>query len=306
MIYEYALDPEMVATWGSQHNYRFFIRAFGIGQGRVASRFPKYWAKKVFDSFNDQNDNEKKRLVEILAHLKENMVKRKDCIREDIDKSWLENALLEHNRYPFQAILAKNNPENHTQIICEEDVGSSSCNGWNISSGVIVKRNAADMAAAVEKMLSLCRWVKFIDPYIARGRDSFKESLNSFLKILANDRPVGTPEFVEIHTGNAAGDATTEYLRDRYFTSIIPSGMSITLFRWQEKPGGHRLHNRYILADIGGVAFLHGLDTGNDGETDDLNRLDYSQYHQHCREYCKESKTFELTEEPLLISGKRA
>ena len=61
--------------------------------------------------------------------------------------------------------------------------------------------------------------------------------------------------------------------------------LQITLYKWQERPGGQKLHNRYILTGLGGVSFHHGLDTGAEGETDASNRLDLDQYILRCKQY---------------------
>lgn len=101
MIYEYALEPEMVAAWGDRHNHRFFLREFGLGSGRLVSKYPKAWAKKVWDSFDGASQMDRKRLEELLVRLKETMVKRKDPVWDDAQESWLENALAEHARHHF-------------------------------------------------------------------------------------------------------------------------------------------------------------------------------------------------------------
>ena len=38
--------------------------------------------------------------------------------------------------------------------------------------------------------------------------------------------------------------------------------------RLKQKQDGEKLHNRYILTDLGGVTFGTGLDEGKKGETD--------------------------------------
>ena len=58
---------------------------------------------------------------------------------------------------------------------------------------------------------------------------------------------------------------------------IIPKGLKVTVFQWKERPNGQKLHNRYILTDLGGVSFHHGLDTGKEGEIDDITLLNLEQ-----------------------------
>lgn len=301
MIFEYALEPELVATWGAPHSARFFLRQFGLGQGRLVSRYPKSWDKKVYDSFRG-SDMGKKQLEELLSQLKETMVKRKEYCWENSRGDWLENALDEHNRYPFQAIMARQNPKNLPQIICEDDLSTPSCKNWDIPHGITIKRNAFDMAGAIEMMLACCQWVKLIDPHLSPGKLSYRLSLQTFLTILASKRPVGPIEAIEIHTRKHEG--TVGFLRKSY-EEIIPAGLTVTLFQWQEKPGGQKLHNRYILTNLGGVSFLHGLDTGKEGETDDLNRLDKNQFELRYSQYNTATSAFEEAAMPMKLLGKR-
>lgn len=301
MIYEYALEPEMVASWGSLHK-RFFSREFGLGQGRVVSRYPKSWSKMVWDSFAGGSDMDKKRLEELLVRVNDTMVKRKESCWDNSMNGWLENALVEHDRYPFKAILARNNPANRPQIICEDELAAASCPQWDTPHGIVVNRKAPEMAAAIEMMLARCRWVKFIDPYFSQTKKGHKQSLSVFLDLLKRARAVGSPEIIEMHS--SGNGATADFLNN-FYEKIIPAGLQVTLFQWQEKPGGQKLHNRYILTDLGGVVFNHGLDTGADGETDDINRLDRDQYELRCSQYNSSSKVFEPVEKPLVIVGKR-
>jgi hypothetical protein len=300
MIYEYALEPEMVATWGNRHNYRFFIREFGLERGRLVSHYPKTWMRRVWDMFAGGSEMDRKRLEELLARLKDVMVKRNECHWDDSKGGWVENALEEHIRYPFRAILARNNPQNLPQIICEDDLATSPCQNWDNPHGIVVNRKAPEMAAAIEMMLSRCQWVKFIDPHISPGRSYYRVSLRAFLDILARERPVGPPEGIEIHTEQH--HATEDFLRKSY-EQIIPAGLSVSIFHWQERPGGQELHNRYVLTDLGGVSFHHGLDAGKDGETDDITRLDREQYLGRCKQYDPAAPAFDQAAPPLVIIG---
>ena len=51
MIHEYALEPELVASWHDRMQFRFFIGQFGFGTGRVVSRYPKQWRELVLEEF---------------------------------------------------------------------------------------------------------------------------------------------------------------------------------------------------------------------------------------------------------------
>jgi len=299
MIYEYALEPDLVATWGERNNYRFFIRQFEFGQGRLVSRYPKSWARRVWDKFETGTEIERKRLEELLQQLKQRMVKRKNFRWDGGNDYWIENALLEHQRHHFYAILAQENPDNRRFIITDRKLDERN-DLWDVPHGKTVNRKATDMAKAVAGTLSCCKWARFIDPHISPGSPQYKKSLSAFLKLLWQERPVGPPVSVEIHTKRHNG--TREFLLDSY-RKILPAGMRVTLYQWKEKPGGAKLHNRYILTDLGGISFYHGLDEGKDGETDDISRLDLKQYEKRCAQYNRDTSAFDQAEEPLELGG---
>jgi len=305
MIYEYALEPEMVAKWGAYHIAGFFRSQFGVDQGRFVSCYPEDWVKKVRNSVQNQDvrDVEKNRLEVLLELLQENMVKRTKCCWDDSKRSWLENALTEHVRFPFRAIMARKNTDNLPEIICEDDLFLSTppYKGWDAPHGITIKRNASEMASAIKMMLTCCCCVKFIDPYISPGNPNYRQSLRAFLNILANKRPVGPLQAIEIHTGMHNG--TVDFLRKSY-GEIIPAGLQVTLFQWKERPGGQKLHNRYVLTDLGGVSFHHGLAIGRDGETDDITRLSKEQFELRDGEYSRVTSAFDEAAEPMVLSKK--
>ena len=306
MISEYAVEPELVANLADRHNYNFFLREFGLGQGRLVSRYPKKWAKQVWEAHIEGSDLDRTRLTELMARLKERMIKRKDYLWEDSQKIWLENALLEHDRFPFRAILTRTNPEKRPDILCEDDLGASSCPAWDMPSGVRVARQAQMMADAVRPMLASCSWVKFIDPYIKSGRAGFRHSMRAFFQILAADRPVGPPATIELHTGLLKIE-NKKFMNFfiREYEKIIPAEWRVTLYQWESKVGGQNLYDRYILTDIGGVLFGAGLDEGLKGKKDDIIRLDLEPYRLCCGEYDLTRPAFREAAPPLELIGKR-
>ena len=80
MIHEYALEPELVATWGNRHDYRYFLEKFGLGQPRIVSRYPERWTRLVWQAFRPANDFETTRMTELLARLSEHTVRRRNYL----------------------------------------------------------------------------------------------------------------------------------------------------------------------------------------------------------------------------------
>jgi hypothetical protein len=312
MIYEYALDPEIVVEWSkNEYAWRFYKRAFSLSQGRLVSRFPDNWVKKVWNSFDGDTTIDKKRLEVLLASLKNNMVKRKNRPGDPTGENWFENALQENTQYPFYAIMSnKNKSEECSEVLADSDLNKDNVEKWDIPHGITVKRNAKDMASAVEMMLSRCQWVKFIDPYLSSLDSKYEDSFRAFLKILTYKRPFAFPISIEIHIKKSAGkyrlldDEKVRFINK--FKSIIPENLKITLFQWNNRKDGQgpRLHNRFILTDTGGVTFLHGLRIGEEeGEEDCINRLDFNQYDKLRKHYCSTTTAFDKGEEPIEIIG---
>ena len=109
MIYEYALEPELVASWHKDRmKCRFFIDKFGFGTGRVVSDYPKEWAETVWGLFESSYPEatviQRKQMAELLRKIARPTAERPDQLW-DSGKSWYDNARDEHNRWPFHAIL---------------------------------------------------------------------------------------------------------------------------------------------------------------------------------------------------------
>ena len=151
MIHEFALEPELVASWRDRLLGRFFIEQFGFGGGRVGSRYPKQWRRLVWDAFQAAvgaaGDIEQKRVEELLARLTTRDVRRPECVWHDAH-DWLMNAENEHARKPFFGILARENPRTKEVVICADDVLSGMPVPWRAPSSVVVSRTAESMARA--------------------------------------------------------------------------------------------------------------------------------------------------------------
>ena len=82
--------------------------------------------------------------------------------------------------------------------------------------------------------------------------------------------------------------------------------LTLTVYRWKEREGGEKLHNRYILTGIGGVSFSTGLDEGDLGQTDDVSRLSADTYSQRWDDYDydKRNGAFDLDGEVFPVKGR--
>jgi hypothetical protein len=307
VIHEYALEPELVATWTDRLQARYFTESFGLGQPRLVSRYPKRWRQLVWDAFHrsapHSTDMQRKRMEELIAHLDAKTVRR-DGALFDSHQPWLENAEREHDRKPFQAILARTNPRGRGEVLVGEDLeeGRSSAR-WAVARGATVPRQARDMAGAVRSMLCCCREVIFIDPHFGPESARYRRSLEAFLEVLIDGRAGTETLKVQVHTGVTATAVFFKDTCERELGRHIPAGLRVEFRRWVPRTGGEILHNRYILTELGGVIFAHGLDQGNSGETDDVNLLDREQYVRRWEQYLGDAPAFDLAEEPVIVVG---
>lgn len=306
MIHEYALEPELVATWTDPENCRYFKESFGLDRGRIVSRFPKRWKRLVWRAVSSTDDFARKRLEVLLAHLTERMVNRSNIDWQPTATSWLENAETEHDKRPFHAILARANPRRRWEVLTKVDMDESMSRRWSVRRACTVARNAKEMAEKVAPLLRCSSIVIFVDPHFTPSRRRYRRPFETFLERLVQLRPGMSPKRVELQT--AAKDPTTDswFRRECHekLCACVPSGIRVLVRRLKKKPDGDRLHNRYILSDLGGVTFGIGLDEGNEGETDDVTLMERSQYELRWSQYAGDPPAgFEQSESPIEIVG---
>jgi hypothetical protein len=305
MIHEYALEPELVATWGNRHDFRYFVEKFGFGQPRVVSRYPKPWKRLVWEAFRSPDDLDRTRMVELLQRIGEPMVHRRDYLW-NAGRTWVENAQAEHRRAPFHAILARENPHHDTSILVASALEATTPL-WAVPRGVTVMRRAADMATAVAAMLRIAEVIVFVDPYFGPDSLRHRRTLEAFLQAVNEGRAVDGPGRLEVHTSmdedRTGTRAFFEAECQHRLPHSIPAGVALTVVRLLERPQGTQLHNRYVLTDLGGVLFGAGLDEGDDGATDDVQLLDRAQYEERWQQYASDTPAFDCPDPPIEIRG---
>ena len=181
MIYEFALEPELVAKWHDRKEYLFFDEKFGLNTGRMLSAYPKKWKKLVWKAFRSEfgsdDQNAEMRLSALLDMLWENSVKRKSTF-PDVPK-WLERAEKEHDERPFRAIIATRNPREHPHVLRSDDLVREGHALWDIPDDPVIPRSAEDIANAAAPILRLCRHAVFADPHFDPNRERFRKPLEA-------------------------------------------------------------------------------------------------------------------------------
>ena len=300
MIHAYAIDPEMLVEWSKNPLAgRFICDSFGLGKPRILAELPKLknWRKKFRQLTANLGDLEQQRLTALFETLTENMAHRNSS-EFDNTSPWIDNAEREHLREPFKAILSTINPRKNDCVLTHNSFGEWPDELWKASRGIIIPRNAKMMAEAIAPMLQNSQRILFIDPYFRANRPSHQEPLFHFLKKSIEYRDCFTNFCVEVHVSADYQNAQQpEFFRkecEGKLTKTIPSDLPIIIKRWKQRVGGEKLHNRYILTNIGGVTLGVGLDNGNEGETDDLALLDREPYCHRWKQYASKNPAFDL------------
>lgn len=307
MVYEFALEPELVATWGDKANFRYFHDKFGLGQPRMMVEYPSLnnWRGQVLKALDRLEDIEKAKVLEMVRILTEKTISRIPHKEYDGTKPWLQNSEQEHAVSPFHAILAKDNPRHHPAILRGDNLDySEEKPRWLIDRDQCPTRNPLDMAATVESLLRNSTEIIFVDPHFGPENARHRRPLEAFLSAIMTNRGCPVTQ-VTLLTSNKAPTAFFSSECVSKLPRIIPVGLTVNFLQLAEQSGGEKLHNRYILTDIGGVKFQVGLDDGGDGQTDDVGLMGRIQYDLRWKQYAGSSPAFIRCGEVVTIVGSK-
>jgi hypothetical protein len=264
MFKEIAIEPAAVAS--SYRDFAYITEKFGIAEGRLIAAFPSKWKRSVYQAAQARlrGTTDLLRLEVSLRAMSEFAFYSRGRSGEGCAQDWLSAAVNEHQRQPFDAIIASTPSAAEIVVSVAELDGQHTClqpnRQWHI------ERRADLMASCCAPLLASAKHVKFIDPYFDAGHSRFRRPFHEFLKLV---RPG-----VRVDLFRNDGQDTT-FIADRIeaaLQGVLHEGCEVRLFILPEA----KMHNRYVLTEAGGVYFLTGLDDkGHDGvETDEVGLLD--------------------------------
>lgn len=306
MIHAFALEPQLVATWGRREEFRFIHDKFGLGTPRVFLELPAFstWKKAVYAAATALalSQEDMKRIEELFRIFGEHRHRRANSVYDGL-RAWLDNAEAEYARRPFAGIVAIENPRHHAAVLVASQLGASSA-GWTLTAGGSPARTPEALAAALSAMVTNCRQLHLVDPHFGPNKARFRRVLEALMDVVAN---AGLQlDVVRIHCMVQSDYGLASFERDaERMARRLPDGVAIEFVRWQRRSGGDRLHNRYVLTDVGGVALGTGLDDGSAGETDDVLLLPRAQYELRWSQYVDANGAFDCVDRPKVIVGTR-
>jgi hypothetical protein len=307
VIHAFALEPQLVATWGRREEFRFIYDKFGLGTPRVFLELQKFtkWKRAVYDTATALalSQEEMKRIELLFRLFEEHKHRRVDALFDGL-VTWLENAEREFDRRPFSAILAQQNPRRHTAVLLGSQLDST-IPRWACEVGASPSRAPEALAITLVGMLTNCRQLHIVDPHFGPENQRHRTVLEALINVLdANGIAL---ERICVHCSDGEDKPLLGHFEHeaRKMAARLPTGIAIEFVRWRQKHGGEKLHNRYVLTDVGGVSLGVGLDEGREGETDDVLLLPRAQYLHRWAQYVEESGAFECVDRPAPITGSR-
>ncbi|MDC0309301.1 hypothetical protein OAL72_00975 [bacterium] len=309
MYKQVAIDPDGIAK--SWERFKYYFDQLGTDHGRLLFKFPSKWPSKVLRSkfFNALSPINQTRVSEKLRSDYFNKQKL-SCTQKELNPTadtWIENTLMIHREHGvLDLIVTEEETNEHAIIISFDDVDSETM-GWRVDRPWRVRRGANELAASAEQLLLKSRRTKFVDQHFHFDKPRYVNTLKSFIKILEGNPCI---ESVEYHLGlNSAyfdnsldNFKTLEFnLRDDYMPKAEESILfnKLKFIFWHNDretlhPGKRLLHARYLLTDVGGLNYEHGLDedTQIDSYTD-VTLVDNQMISQDWDKYQESNSTFQ-------------
>ena len=257
MFYEYAVEPAAVTD--SWQNFRYLLENFGFDKGRLIYDFPNEWYKLIESALNKKKTIEKKKWQEKI--IKANAFKIVDLNRSDFSekKSWLTNAINEHKRNKFRAIIALNHPVKQHYILNPEELTEEN-ELFKIEKNKQVALTGKSLSTAMSILLKSAKYFLFVDPYFDVENGQYMKTLNACVVEMTLQRE--TTVYCEIHFNEFRLRPSMSQLsflikNNKIFENYSTKNISIKLFSWKKKVVSNQttphLHPRYLLTNIGGI-----------------------------------------------------
>lgn len=264
MIREFAVEPEAIVS--SYREFSYIVEKFGVCEGRVISRFPKTWKRLVYEAAQARHQGkvEGKKIEERLRGLSDEVLIAMS--RPAGTGGWIEIALAEHQRQPFDYLIT-NAPQGIAEAVPVETLdGEHPC--LQITREISIPREPEAMASACAFLLKTAKVIKIIDPHLDFSKSRFREPFKAFMKHVR----AGTQ--IEIYRGIDDGGPARDFMRqnsEQFLPNALPAGVNA---RIRLLPAGS-MHNRFLLTDLGGIKFGVGLDAAghNTAPEDELSLM---------------------------------
>lgn len=261
MIKEFALDPAVPGQ--SSKDCRYFLNALRIENGRVLASYPSNWKKKVYEAAenNHKGEVELSRIEVLLQAMSKKSLFASSRPYSDPKKSWLDNAINEHMRSPFAAVITTDAQGGSNFVLAADDVDTSPA--FQATGQHEIARTSQEIIESVSLLIRVARTIKLIDPNFKARELRWRRGLRRVIELAQSGATI------EIHRKDD-GAKNVQSLFDGFLQRIIKPGLTVKVFTHPKA----EMHNRFILTDQGGASFGTGLDDCEDSDGDVTSRDD--------------------------------
>lgn len=298
MLFEYAVEPQAIGS--SWQTFLYLIEKFGFDRGRLISRLHGNWERKVIHAAKEAGVPDI-RLASIVERLRNAKLAVVDLGRPyDFEKSWIDNALTEHHRAPFRAIIAQNNPSGNAAVLPMTDVNELQPL-MAAATDRAVSRQGELIAEALSGFLRTSTRILFVDPFFDPYNARYRRTLRACLAVVKVDNPGAVCEIHYRYHDNKPTNAELEREAARLFNGVIPKGLAVSVYCWREKDGGADFHARYLLTERGGVGIDAGFSAEGGHQTTDMHLMSVVLSRLKLTAFARHATEFELVESVLEI-----
>lgn len=270
MLYTYAIEPDALATWGK---CRHLLDLMGFQHGRAIAAYPsrrrwQHLVRLACDANTGLGDRDRQKIMRKLTQTRAKLVRSDGAPEYDdtlspTEECWIRNATARQaGTQPFHAILATRNPEEHPDVVIEEDIEASH-HKLDVPRAAPVLREPAALAAHVNTLVTSSRELLLIDPHFDPSVYKWRPVVRACIELAAQTSHE-SPR-VAIHTLDTDRKPSLEEFRrrcQRYIPNMKTGKVtSIRVCRWRiRNSASHDFHGRYLLTDRGGYRLDKGLD----------------------------------------------
>lgn len=291
MIYEVAIDPEVLLEWSKDiRDYRDFIRDYGVGTPKIVSSFPKANFRKLRQyllqrSESLSNDLHKERYIEMVRSLDRNLYLREAA--QNSSEDWRD--LIVKEDIDFDAVIAKE------YFPCNNLIPLSTLYDSELhllKRQISFNRTPTDFIRSVKGFvnLTISKFV-IIDAFCYQ-----KNAMLTMSKIIDEIKnrkfKHQNVELIIIYKDNPKdkrqNTPTPSFFKNKFerIIGVLPNDITLKIIQLRESESSDVFHNRYILNDLGGITLGHGLDlSDNENTTDEITLLEKDIYEKRWEQF---------------------
>jgi hypothetical protein len=251
MWQEYAVEPKALSDFA---HLKYVVEKFGYAQGRLLSQFPSDWLKQVYEATASLPDVRRKTATVLLQRLK-----REGLVRFGREyqptANWLDNALREHGKRPFSALISAE--ESADPDCIPVDALTDEALAVRLSARVLA--TAANLCAPMAMLLNTEPELVFVDTYWRFSRQKCRVVLERIL-YEAKAGKCRKLTFVTRNGDEAESPAEIARLIKLHFGSELDDGFTINVAQIDDQVSADRLHARYLVGRKAGLRYDKGFD----------------------------------------------